>query len=278
MALSNIYKFKPFMSLARCYSSAHLVNVQVNNKTGISVLTLESSPVNSLNLELLSELKQSLSDLEKNHSRGVIITSALKTFSAGLDINEMYKPDLDRCKRFWTTLQDVWISLYGSSFPTVAVINGAAPAGGCLLSMSCEYRVMVPNSVIGLNETQLGIVAPQWFTDTMCNVIGPRKTELALTEGKLFTTNEALNVGLIDEIVQTKEEGLEKANEFLKKFVRISPVARSMSKKIIRGDTLQRMVQARDADLKLFIRTVTQESVQKSLGMYIEALKKKQTA
>ncbi|XP_066256114.1 enoyl-CoA delta isomerase 1, mitochondrial-like [Euwallacea similis] len=278
MALANINKFKLFMGLARNYSSAPLVNVQVSNKTGISVLTLERPPVNSLNLELLSELKQSLIDLEKNRSRGVILTSAFKTFSSGLDIKEMYKPDLHRCKQFWTTLQDVWISLYGSSFPTVAVINGAAPAGGCLLSMCCEYRVMVPNSIIGLNETQLGIVAPQWFADTMCNIIGSRKTELALTEGKLFTTDEALNVGLIDEIVQTKEEGLEKANGFVGKFARISPTARSLSKKIVRGETLKKMVQTRDADLELFIRTISQESVQKYLGMYFEALKKKQTS
>lgn len=266
------------MVLARNYSSASLVNVEVNDKTGISTVTLQRPPVNSLNLELLTAIKTALTDLEKNKSRGVILTSALKTFSAGLDILEMYKPDPARAKQFWVTLQDVWIALYGSNFPTVAVINGPAPAGGCLLSMSCEYRIMVPNSIIGLNETQLGIVAPSWFAATMENTIGKRQTELALTTGKLFTTEEAVAVGLVDEVAASKEECLERAYKFLGTFARISPMARNMSKQTVRGETLQRMVKGREVDLQLFIATISQELVQKGLGVYIEALKKKQAS
>lgn len=60
--------------------------------------------------------------------------------------------------------------------------------------MSCEYRVMCSNYTIGLNETKLGIVAPTWFQATMRNVISTREAELALTLGKMFTTDEALKV------------------------------------------------------------------------------------
>lgn len=60
--------------------------------------------------------------------------------------------------------------------------------------MSCEYRVMCSNYTIGLNETKLGIVAPTWFQATMRNVISTREAELALTLGKMFTTEEALKV------------------------------------------------------------------------------------
>ncbi|KAG8236576.1 hypothetical protein J437_LFUL015762 [Ladona fulva] len=87
-------------------------------------------------------------------------------FTAGLDIKEMCKPKPDRIKAFWTALQGVWLKLYGSSFPTVAAINGHSPAGGCLLAVCCEYRVMVgPSYRIGPNETQLGIVIPIWYVD-----------------------------------------------------------------------------------------------------------------
>jgi Delta3-Delta2-enoyl-CoA isomerase len=90
----------------------------------------------------------------------------------------MYKPDPIRMREFWKSLQDVWIKLYGSPFATAAAINGHAPAGGCFLAISCEYRVMLPKYTIGLNETQLGIVAPSWFMDTMRNVIKPRDAEM----------------------------------------------------------------------------------------------------
>lgn len=110
---------------------------------------------------------------------------------------EMYKPDEARLREFWTSLQDVWLKLYGSGFPTAAAINGHSPAGGCLLSMCCEYRVMLPKFTIGLNETQLGIVAPSWFQAAMKNILPPRTTEMALTLGTMFTTEEAIKVSCL---------------------------------------------------------------------------------
>lgn len=76
---------------------------------------------------------------------------------------EMYKPDPEKVKLFWSTLQEVWLQLYGSAYPTAAAIHGHSPAGGCLMALSCEYRVMCPKLTIGLNETRLGIMAPEWF-------------------------------------------------------------------------------------------------------------------
>lgn len=75
------------------------------------------------------------------------------------------------------------------------VFKGHAPAGGCLLAMSCEYRVMVNGKfTIGLNETALGIVAPTWFMDTMCHTIPIRQAEYALTTARMFSVDEALKV------------------------------------------------------------------------------------
>lgn len=105
--------------------------------------------------------------------------------------------------------------------------------------MCTEYRVMIDNFTIGLNEAQLGIVAPSWFIATMRNTIGTRQTELALTTGRLFKTQEALSVGLIDGIIKDKEEGIAKAEEFIKKFAKISPMARTLSKIGVRGKDIQ---------------------------------------
>ena len=81
-------------------------------------------PVNSLNLELCTELRKALENAIDLNSKGVILTSTLPTvFSAGLDIMEMYKPDLKRCTDFWHALQDLWLTLYGLGIPTAAAIN-----------------------------------------------------------------------------------------------------------------------------------------------------------
>lgn len=74
-------------------------------------------------------------------------------------------------------------------------MQGHAPAGGCLLALSSEYRAMVGGKyAIGLNETALGIVAPVWFQDCLFRTISPRQAEVALTLGSMFPVDEAFKV------------------------------------------------------------------------------------
>lgn len=253
-----------------------LVITEVDDKTGYATVTLNRPPVNSLNLELLTAISETLDDLQNNKSRGMILTSSSNTvFSAGLDIMEMYKPNQERLREFWSTLQDVWFKLYGSPFVTVAAINGHAPAGGCLLSLCCEYRIMCPNYTIGLNETQLGIVAPTWFQASLRNTISRRESELALTLGKMYTTDEALKVGMIDEIADSKENAIERATNFLNLFRKISPMARGMTKQALRSKDIVELEDNRTQDIDLFVYAVNQPIVQKGLEAYLENLKKK---
>ncbi|KAM7352448.1 enoyl-CoA delta isomerase 1, mitochondrial [Cochliomyia hominivorax] len=276
---SSALLFRKPVTILRCMSSSSggkLTTVEVNDKTGIATLTMNRPPVNGLNFELLRDINNSIDEIESNKCRGLILTSSSSTiFSAGLDIMEMYKPNQDRLKQFWTALQDTWLALYGSSVPTAAAINGHSPAGGCLLATSCEYRVMLPNFTIGLNETKLGIVAPKWFMSTFCNVLPRRIAEVALTQGKMFTSEEALKVGLVDELAPTKEEALNKCEQFFASFAKTNPFARAMTKQQFRRKDLQQLEDERQQDLEAFLFFVNQASVQKGLGFYLENLKKK---
>lgn len=132
---------------------------------------------------------------------------------------------------------------------------------------------MLPKYTIGLNETQLGIVAPSWFMATMTNTIPLRKAELALTLGTLFNTDEALKIGLIDEIAQTKAEAITKCEAFLDRYKKIPPMARAITKQSCRGPAIVELENNRDADIELFIGAITNEGVQKSLGYYVNLLK-----
>lgn len=92
--------------------------------TGVAVISMGRPPVNSLNLELLTELTTTLNDVKKQKCKGIILTSSLSSvFSAGLDIMEMYKAEKERCTQFWNALQDFWMTLYGSEIRTAAAIN-----------------------------------------------------------------------------------------------------------------------------------------------------------
>lgn len=136
---------------------------------------------------------------------------------------------------------------------------------------------MCPNFTIGLNETRLGIVAPTWFMASMRNVLPPRQAEQALTLGTLFTTDEALKIGLIDEIAANKEEALDRCEKFLLQFSKIDSTARAITKKAFRGRDIAALENKREEDVQLFCFAVDNPKVQKGLEIYLESLKKKQS-
>lgn len=241
-------------------------------------MRMQSPPVNSLSLDFLTELCINVEKLEMDKScRGLIITSSQpKVFSAGLDIMEMYGKSPERCGEFWKAVQEMWLKLYSSNMITIAAINGSSPAGGCLMSLTCDYRIMAdnPRFSIGLNETQLGIVAPFWFKDTMINTVGHRTTEIALELGLLYNSSEALKVGLVDQLVP-EDQVLTTATQTMTKWLAIPDHARQITKSMMRKPTIDKLTSNREADIQNFVSFITKDSIQKSLRVYLEMLKKR---
>merc|ERR1711915_175755 len=108
-----------------------------------------------------------------------------------------------------------------------------------------------PKFNIGLNETKLGIVAPTWFIDTMVNVIGQRESERALQLGHLYSGEEALKVGLIDELVKP-EEMEERVQKTLAQWLKVPPKARGITKDILRRPVAQKLIISKEISKFLF--------------------------
>uniref|UniRef100_A0A3Q1IQZ2 Enoyl-CoA delta isomerase 1, mitochondrial n=1 Tax=Anabas testudineus TaxID=64144 RepID=A0A3Q1IQZ2_ANATE len=254
------------------------ISVDFDQSTGVAVMYMQSPPVNSLSLDFLTEFCINVEKLEMDKScRGLIITSGQpKVFSAGLDIMEMYGKSPERCGEFWKAVQDMWLKLYSSNMVTIAAINGSSPAGGCLMSLTCDYRIMAdnPRYSIGLNETQLGIVAPFWFKDTMTNTVGHRTTEISLELGLLYSPSEALKIGLVDQLVP-EDQVLATATQNMSKWLTVPDHARQITKSMMRKPTIDKLTSNREADVQNFVSFITKDSIQKSLRMYLEMLKKK---
>ncbi|XP_076247841.1 enoyl-CoA delta isomerase 1, mitochondrial [Calliopsis andreniformis] len=266
------------ISSYRTYATnSKLVEVTHKDDTGITTISMARPPVNSLNKELLNALNTSLMTAQRSGSKGVILTSSLPAvFSAGLDIMEIYNRNENQLTEFWQTLQDTWSTLYGLEIPVAAAINGSSPAGGCILALSCEYRVFTEGKhSIGLNETKLGLSAPTWFKNMFIETVGYRKAELALLRGSLFHPKEALEIGLVDELATDKTDAIEKCQDYIKYFKNISPQGRNATKLVLRKHNLLWMEQNRDADVAKFVNFAQIPKVQAGLKLYIESLKKK---
>jgi Delta3-Delta2-enoyl-CoA isomerase len=259
-------------------SSSKYIETTRDNDTGIEIISMARKPVNSLNVELLSELKASILEAQNNRSKGVILTSSLPTvFSAGLDIMEMCTTDKTKLTDFWHTLQDTWLTIYSLTIPIATAINGSSPAGGCMLSLSSEYRVMVEGKhTIGLNETQLGIVAPKWFRDIYISTIGYRQAELALLRGLLFKPEKALQLGIVDELAKDKTDAIEKCKNYILLYDNVPALGRGATKLELRDDLIQWMKKNKQADIDQFVKYVQLPKVQAGLKLYIEYLKQKQ--
>ncbi len=101
-------------------------------------------------------------------------------------------------------------ALADSTIPVVAALTGHAPAGGCVLALCCDYRVMArsPDPAhpvsIGLNETEVGLVAPEGIQRLLRRVIGAHRAERLLVAGELVSAERALEIGLIDELADAQ--------------------------------------------------------------------------
>uniref|UniRef100_A0A4X1VUH0 Enoyl-CoA delta isomerase 1, mitochondrial n=2 Tax=Sus scrofa TaxID=9823 RepID=A0A4X1VUH0_PIG len=262
---------------ARRFGSQHVL-VEPAAAAGVAVMKLRNPPVNSLSLELLTELVISLEKLENDKVfRGVILTSDCPSvFSSGLDLRELCGRNPARYAEFWKAVQEMWLRFYLSNLVLVAAINGACPAGGCLLSLTCDYRVLAdnPKYLMGLNETLLGIVAPFWFKDSIMNTIGHRATEQALQLGSLLPPAEALQVGMVDQVVP-EDQLLSTALSVMAKWLAVPDHARQLTKSMIRQATADRLLKQRDADIQNFVSFISKDAIQKSLQTYLEKLKQK---
>tara|TARA_B110001452_G_scaffold111518_1_gene92439 strand:- start:1566 stop:2429 length:864 start_codon:yes stop_codon:yes gene_type:complete len=264
--------------LRRLYCTEDERTLVVNHEGGgIATVSLSSRPVNSLTKAMCDELVEVTRELEDDPNvRGMRLTSAVPNiFSAGLDLKSMHGKTDDELAVFWTSVQEMWLALYMTPLATVASISGHAPAGGCILALSCDYRVMVEgNFRIGLNESQIGIVAPKWLSRMLVDTVGMRPAERMLQLGSLLSPDDAKGVGLIDEVVPLHKLPGASADA-LEGLLAINPNARSAVKRQLRSAAADALRANQSEDLDDFIQVVQQPEVQVMLGEYIESLGKK---
>ncbi|HQS04401.1 MAG TPA: enoyl-CoA hydratase/isomerase family protein, partial [Daejeonella sp.] len=177
--------------------------IKVRIKDKIAVLSLDRGRSNAINSEMVSELHQMIINIENDDSiAGLILTGKDGFFSAGLDLIELYGYDEDQIKEFWIEFLSLVTSMVSFKKPMVAAISGHSPAGGCVLAICCDYRVMAEGKfIIGLNEVPVGIIVPESIFHLYAFWLGNAPAYRALLEGKLMNTQEALSAGLVDELV-----------------------------------------------------------------------------
>ena len=170
---------------------------------GIVELRLVRAPVNALDPAVCAQLSDAIGDAVAAGASGLVLSGGPKVFSAGLDVPHLLGLGEDRAALHaaWNVFFETARSLAQCPVPVVAAIAGHAPAGGCVLALCCDYRVMAEGSFrIGLNETQVGLVAPEGIQQLLRRVVGAYRAERMLVAGELVDAARALEIGLVDEL------------------------------------------------------------------------------
>lgn len=240
----------------------------------IRELRLARAPVNALNPELCAELAAAIARAVGDGVGGLVLSGGPTVFSAGLDVPYLMRlPDRAALEAAWGHFFSAARALAACPVPVVAAIAGHAPAGGCVLALCCDYRVMAEGPYrIGLNETRVGLVAPEGIQRLMRRVVGVHRAERLLVSGELVESGDALAMGLVDELAGIDEVAV-RARTWLQELLQLPRKPVLQTRAIARADVVAAL-QPEQIQLERFIDAWEDPDTQAGLRALVAKLGK----
>jgi 3-hydroxyacyl-CoA dehydrogenase/enoyl-CoA hydratase/3-hydroxybutyryl-CoA epimerase len=196
------------------------------DEDGIVTLILDDpeQSANTMNAAYAASIKATVDRLEaeKDAIAGVVITSAKKTFFAGGDLNDLKQVTPENAAEFGGFVREgkaVLRRLETLGKPVVAAVNGAALGGGFEIALACHHRIVVddPKVVVGFPEVQLGLLPGAGGVVRTVRMLGITDALLRLLlQGQRLRPAEAKELGVVDEVVATRDELVPAAKAWIK--------------------------------------------------------------
>src|SRR6476659_496922 len=182
---------------------------RLGDNENIVILTINRPEVlNAINIDVISELTNAFDaiDLDDN-IRIVIITGAgERSFCAGADLNYVVNLSPIEAERYATTIHNLLNKIENLPRPVIAAINGYALGGGCEIALACDIRIAFSNAKIGQTEVKVGI-PPGWGgTQRMLRLLRVSKAKELIYTGRMIGADEALQMGLVNKVVNIETE------------------------------------------------------------------------
>ena len=210
----------------------------------MKTLTMTAPGKNSLGTPLMTWI---ITELREAAGEPIFLTGAGDAFSAGLNLKEVASLDGPGMAHFLTLLEDMVDALYNYPGPTIAWVNGHAIAGGCVVMLACDHRLVKndPAIRIGLNETQNGLQLPPKTSQLVRHRVPAHSVDRVVLGGALHSPEVALRLGLVDEVVANEDE----ARAYAAQVAKAPRAAYATAKETLRKGVLH----ISEADQKRFI-------------------------
>ena len=173
---------------------------------GIRELRLARPPVNALDAGLIRALRLAIEAAPAQGAQALLISGSPGLFSAGLDVPALLALDAPALQHCFEDFFGMAAALAQSPIPIAAAITGHSPAGGAVIALFCDYRVMAAGPFrIGLNEVQVGLTVPTVIRDALARLLGPYRAERLLVSGTMLEAEAALRIGMVDELTEVDQ-------------------------------------------------------------------------
>ncbi len=241
----------------------------------IREIQLARPPVNALNLELLRALHSAIDDSVREGARGIVLSGAQGLFSAGVDVPTLLACDRAGVREYWREFFALCATLARAPIPLVAAISGHSPAGGAVLALFCDYRVMAEGPFrIGLNEVQVGLIVPEAIQLALRRVVGTYRAERLLVSGAMIDSAEALACGFVDELTGVDQVS-KRALHWLGELLALPSHAMLATRSLARADLAAAYADPDNLPLDDFVDAFFHPQTQAVLQQLVAKLKEK---
>jgi enoyl-CoA hydratase len=243
--------------------------LDVEQRSGVTVVRLRHGKVSALDLELVRALTAVMRDLDGNGA--VVITGAGSAFSAGVDLNQIVAGGKPYIREFLPALADAFLAVFNHPGPVLAAINGHAIAGGCVIAAACDVRMMSLGK-IGLAELSVGVPFPVSAMEILRHAIGPAASQLVLTAA-LLDASQARSIGLVHEVTEP-DVLLDSAVDRARQLAQFPAEVFAFSKRQLQQPARDRIA-ARSGDDEAVLAMWSSDRTREAIARYLDALRQR---
>jgi methylglutaconyl-CoA hydratase len=209
--------------------------IQLGYDEAIATITLDRPEKrNAISFELIADLIGALNEVARSSAQVLIITGSGSAFCSGMDLENLKaligrspEQNLEDSR----TMVRLFRTIYEFPKVTIAAVNGAAIAGGTGLALLCDFTLAVPEARFGYTEVRIGFV-PAIVSTFLLRQIGEKQAHDLLLTGRLFGADEALRLGLINEIV-APEKLMGRVRDLANQLLESSPTSLTCTKRLL---------------------------------------------
>lgn len=207
---------------------------------GVLTLRMAHGKANALDVELLEALVSELGGITAD-VRALVLTGSGSIFSAGVDLFRLTREGPEYVHRFLPLLSEFLQALFTLPIPVVAAVNGHAIAGGCLIALASDLRVMADGGgKIGVPELLVGVPFPVAALEIVRYAFPKERLQSLILTGRTMSARDALGMGLVDEVIAA-DEVMTRAQELARQLAQIPAPAYALTKRSLRAETVERI-------------------------------------